>query len=124
MPPHSIALDTLALAAVMDKLSQGSVWGKIEVSAHLSKRHPLGGVAMRGFYEILQDGNWRYGIAIERDAEGDGTWDWRAVRIPLVGSNDQLICQGKAESRAEAARLAEVSLQADQEQKRRCPVST
>jgi hypothetical protein len=67
--------------------------------------------AMRPFQEVLKHGDWVYGIAAEKDAEGDGTWDWQVLRFPIDGSGYELLGMGKAESREEAETLAGVTLQ-------------
>ena len=73
---------------------------------------------MRGFREIFQKGIWKYGIVVDRDAENDGTWDWRAIRVPISGIDHEVLGLGKADAEDEALRLAEVSLQVNQELER------
>ncbi len=65
---------------------------------------------MRPFQEVFTHGGWVYGITAELDADGDGTWDWRVLRLLVGGSDYEVLGMGKAASREEAETLAGVTL--------------
>lgn len=65
---------------------------------------------------LLRYGNWQYALVTDEDADGDGTWDWLVLRLPAPIGEVQVLGMGKADSREEAERLADLALHAEWEQ--------